>query len=193
MVRAARDSDSKIIKHARFELERAGLFDKNNPLHGGHIGRGTLAMVNSLMDWSKGDKAMMETMIMSINQIVSGELLSPPTTDPGEWEPVEGATPGTVRNKRSPMYVSEDNGKHWMHLGSKEKGSSQDITEVRYGVPEQQPKTTDGRSAETNKESDSPAPSGKGRRRDVGLDSQGVEDSPQPESPADKPEAREDS
>lgn len=122
-VKTPKDTDTKMVAHARRELEIAGAFDKTED-YDGQIGRSVLALVKLFDKWCHGNRAMAESVALGFNQIVSGELLSPPTTDPDEWEVVEGADLGTVRNKRSPFYVSSDNGKTWMHLGDKETGYS---------------------------------------------------------------------
>lgn len=118
-----KNGDSKIVAHARRELEMAGTFTKTAD-YDGSIGRGILAMIKLFDSWSRGRQAEMEAMAMGFNQLINGELMSPPTTDPDEWQTVEGAPEGTVRNKRCPWYMSQDGGKTWMHLQNKEKGAS---------------------------------------------------------------------
>jgi hypothetical protein len=124
-VKIPKSSDSKMVAHARRELEKAKAFEKNEH-YDGSIGRGVLALVKLFDQWAHGDMAKAESMALGFNQLVNGELLSPPTTDPEEWEAVPGADAGTVRNKRSPFYVSTDSGKTWMHLQNKERGNSRD-------------------------------------------------------------------
>lgn len=118
-------AESKVVAHARYELNKAKTFEKTEQ-YDGSIGRGILAMVKVFDDWFGNDGPKAEAAMMGFQQLLQGGLLSPPTTDPEEWEPVEGATAGTVRNKRCPFYVSTDNGKTWMHLQNKERGDSRD-------------------------------------------------------------------
>lgn len=152
-------SDSKMVKHARHELELAKAFDKTEN-YDGSIGRGVLAMVKVFDTWFGGDRAKAESALMGFNQVLSGELLSPPTTDPEEWDVVEGADPGTVRNKRCPFYVSTDNGKTWMHLQNKERGNSRDHITGKDVEDErgQDNNTADGKSSDggANQSSENP-------------------------------------
>lgn len=140
-VKTPKSSDSKMVAHARRELEKAKAFEKNEH-YDGSIGRGVLALVKLFDQWAHGDMAKAESMALGFNQLVNGELLSPPTTDPEEWEAVPGAEAGTVRNIRSPFYVSTDNGKTWMHLQNKQRGDSRDHITGKDPEDETVPETT---------------------------------------------------
>lgn len=121
----SKKSDSKLVEHARRELEMAGTFNKTDNYDGG-IGRAVLAMIKTADSWAQGNGQKLEATVMAFNQVVNGALLTPPTTNPAEWDVIDGAAEGTVRNKRCPFYVSTDGGKTWMHLESKQRGTSRD-------------------------------------------------------------------
>lgn len=127
MAKTKHKSDSKFVEHARRELNMCGAFDKNDDTgYNGEMGRGLLALVKVFSEWFGNSKPMAETALDAFNRLLNGEIMSPPTTDPDEWEAVEGAEPGTVRNKRNAFFVSTDFGKTWMHLQNKQRGNSRD-------------------------------------------------------------------
>lgn len=146
MGKQKRKGDSKIIAHARRELELCGSFEKSES-YDGSMGRGILALIKTFDDWFHGDKVKADAALDGFWRLLQGELLSPPTDDPTEWEAVEGATAGTVRNLRNPFFVSTDSGKTWMHLQSKERGNSRDHITGKDPIDEsaQQEKSNDNR------------------------------------------------
>lgn len=206
--------ESKFVSHARFELNQAGAFNKTKDYDGG-LGRGILAMVKLFVQWTNGEKAKMEAMAMGFTQLIAGELLSPPTTNPDEWEPVPGASPGTVRNKRSPFYLSTDNGKTWTHIQNQETGSSANHIKKEDSdgpIQQENEKATGagqdtvsapvserrdaGETASNEDTTDAPGSSGaddKGRELDPGVAKESVEDQAQSQDAPDQPEARTDS
>ena len=155
-----RKSDSLIVGHARRELEMAEAFKKTKD-YDGQIGRAALAVVKVFDEWTKGDPALLESIHLAFNQIVTGELLSNPTTDPDEWEAIEHEDKTAWRNKRSPFYMSGDAGVSWQHMGNGQSGKSKNhITGEVYDDAD----TTD------NKE-DTPVKKSKKTKPKVGEDS----------------------
>ena len=186
-VKTPKSSDSKMVAHARRELEKAKAFEKNEH-YDGSIGRGVLALVKLFDQWAHGDMAKAESMALGFNQLVNGELLSPPTTDPEEWEAVPGAEAGTVRNIRSPFYVSTDNGKTWMHLQNKQRGDSRDHITGKDPEDETVPETTKESATGDQGSSEDPAQQD-GSELNTGVATEGEESQSEPESAA--PEQKE--
>lgn len=208
MNNTVKKGDSKIVAHARRELGMAGTFEKNEH-YDGSIGRGTLALVKLFSEWCGSDHAKMETMAMSFNQLIAGELLSPPTTDPDEWETVEGAGEGVVRNKRCPFYASKDNGATWTHIQNQESGRSKNhlskeepADEGTNNIPEDkaEEKTGGGNpighvnptvEPESNaQETDQSGSTVQGSERNAGVEKESGEAEGAPESGTPEPEDR---
>ena len=175
----AEKNDPKLVAHARRELEIAGLFNKES-VHEGKIGRSTLALSKLFDKVTEGDPAMMEQVYLSFNQIVTGELLSPPTTNPAEWEPIEGAN--AWRNVRCPFYMSSDKGVSWTHIGTKAEGKSKKYEEEKSD--EHVTKRSDRYKSENK--------SGKGVRTDEPVHSKKDADVPADVSPETKSESKPD-
>ena len=130
--------DSLIVAHARRELEMAHLFEKNGE-YDGSIGRGTLSLIKSFSEWCGDDTSKMSAIHSCFNYLVAGEILSPPTTDPNEWEDYYGPDNQKLkRNKRNPFYITQDNGESWSNIRTKESGYSiNHITgEAKEGSPD---------------------------------------------------------
>ena len=125
MGKPKRKSDTKFVAHARRELNMSGAFKKTDD-YDGSMGPGILAMVKVFSDWFSDDNIKANSAIDGFMRLLQGELLSPPTTDPDEWEAIKGSPDGTCRNKRNQFFVSTDFGKTWMHLQTKERGNSRD-------------------------------------------------------------------
>ena len=142
--------DSKLVTHARRELEMAGLFEVRED-YDGSIGRGVLALVKEFDRWSDNDSAKMQALHSCFNYIVIGDLLSRPTTDPAEWE--EFAMPDgkkITRNIRNVFYVTEDM-KSWKNLRTEETGMCVDHLTGKVLEGE---KKEDGNSESTTDASD---------------------------------------
>lgn len=122
-----RKGDSKLVGHARRELEIAGLFTPNKKDdYDGFIGKGVLALVKVFDEWSEDDANKMSALHQVFNFLVQGDLLSPPSNDPDEWEDftVEGQT--VRRNKRNIFYITRDEGKTWFNLRNEQRGVCND-------------------------------------------------------------------
>jgi hypothetical protein len=182
-------NEGKFVQHARRELQMSGAFNKTKD-YDGSMGRGLLAMVKLFVQWSGGEQAKMEAMAMGFTQLISGELLSPPTTNPDEWEQIEGAAEGTVRNKRCPFYLSTDFGATWTHIQNQETGSSANHLKENTDAKD----SVTGSDEQKNAPTDTPVEKQEaGQELDTSVASESVENTEQPEVSPDKPEARTDS
>lgn len=122
-----RKNDSQMVGHARRELEMAGLFTVNEENdYDGFIGKGVIALVKLFDDWTKDDPAKMQAIDSVFGFVIKGDLLSPPTNDPDEWEDFEVDGVVTVRNKRNIMYITRDGMKTWFNLRTEQKGICND-------------------------------------------------------------------
>lgn len=118
-----RKGDSKLVAHARRELELAKLFTPNEAeKYDGFIGRGVLALVKTFDQWSENDTSKMGALHQVFNFLVQGDLLSPPTDDPDEWEEFDVEGKLYIRNKRNNMYITRDDRKTWFNLRTDQRG-----------------------------------------------------------------------
>lgn len=116
--------DGPLVAHARRELQLGKLFDKTET-YDGSIARASLALVKTFEQWTKGNGPMAQAVHQCLSALLGGELLSPPTTEPDEWETIERDGKTVYRNKRSPFYMSNDpSHETWAHMGTGEKGMS---------------------------------------------------------------------
>jgi hypothetical protein len=150
--------DSQIVGHARRELEIAGLFTANKDSdYDGFIGKGVLAMVKLFESWSGGDPNKMQAINSVFQYVTAGDLLSPPTDDPDEWEPydIEGQT--GFRNKRNPMFITRDDRKTWLNLRTQQQGICNDH---KTGKPLEGVEDPNGTPEQTAKDQEGPADAG---------------------------------
>ena len=173
-----RKGDSLIVAHARRELEMAEAFKKTED-YDGQIGRAALAVVKVFDEWTKGDPALLESIHLAFNQIVTGELLSNPTTDPDEWEAIEHEDQVAWRNKRSPFYMSGDAGVSWQHMGNGQSGKSKN--HITGEVYDDADTTNSGEGTESDQ----------GRGVKSRVVKEGIKDTPVKKSKKTKPKAGE--
>ena len=129
----ARKVDTQIVAHARRELEMAGLFTPNKKDgYDGFIGKGALALVKLFDEWTQNDTSKMSAIHSVFNYLIAGDLLSPPTDDPDEWEQydIEGNT--GLKNKRNQFFISRDDRKTWINLRTGQQGI---VTDHLTGKP----------------------------------------------------------
>lgn len=150
MLQPLRKGDSEMVGHARRELEIAGLFTPNKEEeYDGFIGKGVLAMVKLFDEWSQNDPQKMTALNSVFRYVISGDLLSPPTNDPDEWEDVEVEGQTVTRNKRNPMFITRDDRKTWFNLRTEQKGICNDIN---TGKPVEGVEDPNGQAATENQE-----------------------------------------
>lgn len=194
-----RKGDSLIVAHARRELEMADAFKKTED-YDGKLGRAALDLVKTFESWAGEDHAIMQVLANVFNNLIGGELLSPPTTDPDEWEVLERDDKVVWRNRRSPFYMSGDAGVSYKNMANNTTGRSKNhLTGEEY--PQDENQTTDegvgapdgaGKEAGSDEGSNSDSPSEAGRRGDPGVDTESVEKAPRKKSSKAKPKAGKD-
>lgn len=143
-----RKGDTEMVGHARRELEIAGLFTPSEDgAYDGFIGKGVLAMVKLFDSWTQNDPAKMSTIKNVFDFVIAGDLLSPPSDDPDEWEEynVEGHT--GLRNKRNPMFITQDDRKTWRNLRTGQKGI---VNDHKTGKPLEGVEDPNGHEPEAN-------------------------------------------
>lgn len=120
--------DSDLVAHARRELEMANLFTVNKENdYDGFIGKGVLAMVKLFEQWTRDDAAKMQAVSSVFEFLIKGDLLSPPTNDPDEWEEFAIDEHQVItRNKRNNMYITRDGMETWFNLRTEQKGICND-------------------------------------------------------------------
>lgn len=157
-----RKGDSKIVAHARRELELAKLFTPNEAeKYDGFIGRGVLALVKTFDQWAEDDQSKMAALHQVFNFLIQGDLLSPPTDDPDEWEEFDVEGKMYIRNKRNNFYITRDDRKTWFNLRTDQRGICIDHT---TGEPLEGVEDPNGTKASEDKESTADADnSGDGR------------------------------
>ena len=185
------------MAHARRELEMAGAFVVNDELDG-TLGRTVMALVRITDKWCGDNNEMREAIGQAFVTVISGGLLSMTTDHPDEWVKVnvEEGQPETWRNIRNPFYVSNDAGKNWYHLMSKQKGESRHVdpsvpvsSEVQTINEETNSNVdTDGKANAESPEGvhSGPAPA-KGREGDAGVAAEGTDNSGPTETPQAEP------
>lgn len=147
-----------MVGHARRELEIANLFAANKENdYDGFIGRGVLAMVKVFEDWSKDDPARMQALESVFSFVIHGDLLSPPTNDPDEWEDFEVEGQMVRRNKRNIMYITRDEGKTWFNLRTEQKGICNDY---ETGKPVEGVEDPNGKTEQAAQDQEGPADAG---------------------------------
>lgn len=123
-----RKGDNPIVAHARRELEMAGLFTPSeNGDYDGFIGKGSLALIKLFDQWTQDDPSKMQVLQNMFQYLIVGDLLSPPTNDPDEWEDVQVEGQTVTRNRRNNMYITRDGKKTWFNLRTQQKGICNDI------------------------------------------------------------------
>lgn len=104
-------------KHAKFELERAGLFDKDSD-YNGMLGEATMRLIKVFA--SEGHSGFSASLAVQLFQTLAQyKTLTPITDDPEEWMNVNEHLEGTWQNKRDPSLFSEDGGKTYYSVEDK--------------------------------------------------------------------------
>lgn len=86
---------SNLVKHAEFELKKAGLFDKDSD-YGGMLGDGVMELIKVFA--KQGHSGMSASMTTSlVEKLMRYEPLSPLTGEDDEWNEVGD---GTMQNRR---------------------------------------------------------------------------------------------
>ena len=150
-----RKGDSELVGHARRELELAGLFTPNKENdYDGFIGKGTLALIKLFDDWCKDDPQKMQAVSSVFSYLIAGDLLSPPTNDPDEWEDFEIEGQTVKRIKRNIFFITRDDRKTWFNLRHDQKGICNDI---KTGKPLEGVEDPNGKAEQTAQDQEGPA------------------------------------
>jgi len=103
-------------KHAKRELELAGLFDKDSD-YSGMLGKAVMDLVKVFA--KQGHSGFSAHQTLKIFQIVASyKNLTPITSNPDEWFEYET---GNWQNKRDSALFSKDGGKTWRSVDAPKK------------------------------------------------------------------------
>jgi len=110
---------SNLTEHAKYELERAGLFDKNSD-YDGMLGEAALEIVEVFA--KQGHSGFSASVTTDLAQMLMRfEPLTPLTDDPAEWNDVSQATGQPMHQcRRDPAVFSDDGIKTAYRLGDGE-------------------------------------------------------------------------
>lgn len=106
-------------EHAKYELEKVGLFDKDSD-YGGMIGKAVMELIEKFSEQGHSEFSAMQVLAI-FNKLASFKPLSKITSDPDEWNDVSGMSGKPMwQNKRCSSSFSEDGGKTWYDLNWKD-------------------------------------------------------------------------
>ena len=113
---------SNLVNHAKEELTRAGLFDKDSD-YDGMLGPAILKMVEVFA--AEGHSGMSASICLSaFDRVARFKTLAPLTNHPSEWMDVkefDPSGPGIWQNKRDSSYFSNDGGKTGYSVDDKKR------------------------------------------------------------------------
>lgn len=111
-----------LIDHAKEELDRVGLFDKDSD-YGGLIGKAVMELMKCFSN--QGHSGFSANMVLDLfGRLGKYKTLSPITDDSEEWVEVSeeyGGEKGVWQNKRNPAIFSENGGKTWYDVDDKKR------------------------------------------------------------------------
>jgi hypothetical protein len=109
-----------LIKHAKRELELAGLFDKDSD-YDGEIGKAVMQLIRVFS--KQGHSGFSAGMTLSIfNKVASYKTLTPITGNPEEWMNVSEVSGEPMwQSTRCPSVFSKDGLKTWYDLDAPKK------------------------------------------------------------------------
>jgi hypothetical protein len=106
--------------HAKYELAKAGLFDKDSD-YGGMIGKAVLELAQTFA--KQGHSGMSAAWVRELfNKLANYETLTPITNEAEEWNDVTeytGDGKQLFQNKRNPAVFSKDGGETWYNVNEK--------------------------------------------------------------------------
>lgn len=118
---AARD-ESNLLRHARQELQLAGLLDDDAD-YGPDLADCILKVVQAFSSYGhSGGSAMLVT--EAVNRLLRFETLTPIDSRPEHWMKIADELTGGEdlwQSTRDPRYFSNDGGKSWYHLNDEGK------------------------------------------------------------------------
>lgn len=107
-----------LVEHAKTELEKAGLFDKDSDYEGA-IGKAVMDLCACFA--KQGHSGFSAEMTRDLfNRVSQFKNLTPITSDPDEWIDQSGPSGYPLwQNKRNSCLFSKDGGKTWYDIDSK--------------------------------------------------------------------------
>lgn len=110
-----------LVEHAKEELTRAGLFDKDSD-YDEMLGDAVLELVEKFAAQGHSGFSAMQTLAI-FDRVARFKTLSPITSDPSEWVEVSDYFngKGVWQNRRNPAVFSNDGGKTWYDLDERER------------------------------------------------------------------------
>ena len=101
------DDESNLIRHAREELQRAGMFDDSGDFYGGMMGSAVMKLIEIFAD--EGHSGMSASVAISLfEKLARFEPLTPLTGDDDEWTEIGEHNGPLYQNKRC-SHVFKDN------------------------------------------------------------------------------------
>ena len=128
-------SENILVRHARRELKRAGLFDSDSD-YNGLIGNAVMELIKAFSKQGHSGYSA-GTVAQIFISLVAFETLTPITDDPNEWNKIDLEMNGDINQwqcARNPALFSEDGGKTYIDISSEEKGISINHKEINHGT-----------------------------------------------------------
>lgn len=125
-----------LVDHAKDELGRAGLFDKDSD-YGGALGKAVMAIMKLFA--RQGHSGFSAQMCRELfHKLANFETLTPITSEGKEWNDVSEMAGGKPlwQNERDPRMFSGDGGKTWYNvedLSSDDDAPTMDLHEIKSG------------------------------------------------------------
>lgn len=109
-----------LVSHAKYELKKAGLFDKDSD-YDGMLGKAVLDLIKKFSNQShSGSSASIVSYLF--DKLSKFQTLTPITEDPEEWNDISKYMNKTIwQSKRDPAIFSKDGGKTCYNIDDKEK------------------------------------------------------------------------
>lgn len=118
---------SNLVKHAEYELRKAGLFDKDSD-YGGNLAVAVMSLVKAHAEY--GHSGGSHGAVMEIfNRVANFKTLTPITSNPEEWmqvadEMLPNGDGPMWQNKRQSSAFSQDGGKTWYDIADPKAGTT---------------------------------------------------------------------
>lgn len=109
-------TDSNLVRHAKAELEYAGLFNDSG-MYGDMVGKAVMQLINVFA--RQGHSGMSAGIVLGIfSKVARFEALGPLTDNPDEWQDVSEAMGGTPcwQSRRQSRSFSTDGGKTYYNV-----------------------------------------------------------------------------
>jgi hypothetical protein len=109
-----------LIEHAKYELQKAGLFDADSD-YDGELGHGVLALIELFASQGHSMYSAIRTAYL-FGELAAYRPLTPITSDPDEWIDRSEISGFPIwQNRRSTSAFSKDGGATWYDVDSPTK------------------------------------------------------------------------